>query len=124
MLFMPLAVVALSHVPPAVAGAASSLLNAGQQIGGSIGLAVLGTVAWTTVASSLHSQAVAAARTAHAAHPAAQGGRSAAIYQQALATGFSRGFELAAGILLFALIISIAVVRVRRADLGGPPGLN
>jgi EmrB/QacA subfamily drug resistance transporter len=124
MLFMPLAVVALSHVQSAVAGAASSLLNAGQQIGGSIGLAVLGTVAWTTVASNIQSQAAAAARTDHAAHRTAQGRLPAAIYQHALATGFSRGFQVAAGILLFALIISIVAVRVQRADLSGPSGLS
>jgi hypothetical protein len=41
---------------------ASSLLNTGQQLGGSIGLALLGTVAWTVVAHSTHAQAAAAAR--------------------------------------------------------------
>jgi len=39
-----------------------------------------------------------------------------AIYQHALATGFSRGFEVAAGILLLALITSIVAFRVRRPD--------
>ncbi len=70
MLFMPLAVLALSRVQAAVAGSASSLLNTGQQVGGSIGLAVLGTVAWTAVAHSVHSQAVAAGRAGHAASSA------------------------------------------------------
>jgi hypothetical protein len=35
----------------------------------------------------------------------------AAIYRHALATGFSRGFEVAAGILLLALIVTIAAIR-------------
>jgi hypothetical protein len=92
MLFMPLSVVALSRVQPAVAGAASSLLNTGQQIGGSIGLAVLGTVAWTAVAHSIRSQAAAAA-AGGAGHPAraVSAEMQAAIYRHALATGFSRG---------------------------------
>src|SRR5229473_591984 len=47
MLFMPLTLVALSKVQDRDAGLASSLLNTGQQVGGSIGLALLGTVAWT-----------------------------------------------------------------------------
>ena len=78
MLFMPLSIVALSRVQADVAGAASSLLNTGQQVGGSIGLAVLGTVAWTAVANSTRSQsaaaAAAAARAGRRPHPAAAAG--------------------------------------------------
>jgi EmrB/QacA subfamily drug resistance transporter len=118
MLFMPLSVIALSRVQAEVAGAASSLLNTGQQVGGSIGLAVLGTVAWTAVANSVHSQAAAVARADHPARSAAKG-MPAAIYRHALATGFPRGFEVAAGILLLALIVTIAAIRVRRGDLAG-----
>ncbi|MGH3847376.1 MAG: hypothetical protein ACRDS0_39040 [Pseudonocardiaceae bacterium] len=109
-----------------VAGAASSLLNAGQQVGGSIGLTVLGTVAWTTVANNISRRAAVAAgtaaRTGRPAEPAATGRPSAAIYQHALATGFSRGFEVAAAILLLALLVAIAAIRVRRADLDGMQG--
>ncbi len=43
----------------------------------------------------------------------------AAIYHHALATGFARAFLVAAGIALFNLAITIAVIRVRRADLTG-----
>ena len=71
MLFMPLTLVALSKVDDRDAGLASSLLNTGQQVGGAIGLAVLGTVAWTAVANSVHSQVTAAA--AAAANPAIAG---------------------------------------------------
>jgi hypothetical protein len=42
-----------------------------------------------------------------------------AAYHHALATGFGRGFLVAAGIALLTLIINIAVIRVRRADLAG-----
>jgi hypothetical protein len=41
------------------------------------------------------------------------------IYHHALATGFSRGFVVSAGILALAVIIALAVVRVRRQDLSG-----
>src|SRR6266702_3800253 len=51
MLFMPITLVALSKVEDRDAGLASSLLNTGQQVGGAIGLAVLGTVAWTVVSN-------------------------------------------------------------------------
>jgi hypothetical protein len=43
----------------------------------------------------------------------------AGIYQHALATGFSRGFEVSAGIALLGLIVTIAAIRVRRSDLDG-----
>ena len=78
------------------------------QIGGSIGLAVLGTVAWTVVANGARARA-AAARTAS---------RQAA-YQHALAAGFDRAFLVAAGIALLILVAAIAAIRVRRADLSG-----
>src|ERR1035438_4109874 len=113
--------VALSKVEDRDAGLASSLLNTGQQVGGSIGLAVLGTVAWTVVSNTARSSAAAAAAAAKAGHPfhgtVAQA--KAAIYDHALAVGFSRGFEVSAGIALLALIITIAAIRVRRADLAG-----
>jgi hypothetical protein len=123
LLFVTLSLVALNRVPEADSGVASSLLNTGQQAGGSIGLAVLGTVAWTVVSNSVHAQAAraAAARAGHPVHPG--GPASAAIYNHALATGFGRGFLVAAGIALLTLIINFAVIRVRRADLAAaePP---
>src|SRR5262249_22321443 len=66
LLFVTLSLVALNRVAEAESGVASSLLNTGQQLGGAIGLALLGTVAWTVVAHSAHTQA---ARAAVAAHP-------------------------------------------------------
>lgn len=100
-------------------GAASSLVNVGQQIGGSIGLAIVGTVAWSAVASSLRSQAAAAAR----AGVHATGARAAAVhtgmYDHALATGFSRGYLVSAAVLALAVIIALAVIRVTRQDLSG-----
>jgi len=108
LLFVPLPLVALTRVGEADSGVASSLLNVGRQVGGSIGLAVLGTVAWTVVAGGARVQAAAA--------PAAS--RQAA-YQHALAAGFDRAFLVAAGIALLILVIAIAAIRVRRADLSG-----
>jgi predicted MFS family arabinose efflux permease len=53
LVFVPLALVSLHDVPEQDYGVASSLLNAAQQVGGAVGLALLGTVAWTTVADSV-----------------------------------------------------------------------
>jgi EmrB/QacA subfamily drug resistance transporter len=121
LLFMPATLVALSKVEDKDAGLASSLVNTGQQVGGSIGLAVLGTVAWTVVADTARRSAATAAAAARAGHPlhgtAAQ--LKTSIYDHALAVGFSRGFEVSAGIMLLALIITIAMIRVKREDLAG-----
>ena len=121
LVFVPLSLVALHNVAEQDSGVASSLLNAGQQVGGAIGLALLGTVAWTTVADSVRTQvAQAAAAAAKAGRPLPKPGTPpASIYDHALAVGFSRGFLVAAGITLLALLIAIATIRVRRQDLTG-----
>src|SRR5262249_44797732 len=69
----------------------------------------------TTVANNLRnaSAAIAAGR-----QPAAS---PAQLTAHALATGFSRGFLLAAGIGLLALLIAIATIPVRRPDLTRTP---
>jgi EmrB/QacA subfamily drug resistance transporter len=123
MLFMPLTLVALTRVPDRDAGLASSLLNTGQQVGGSIGLALLGTVAWTVVANSIHAQAKAAAAAAAKAgqpiHAAAGGHLPAAIYDHALSVGFSRGFLVSAVIALLGFVVAVVMIRVTRQDLAG-----
>jgi len=122
LVFVPLALVALHNVAEQDSGVASSLLNTAQQVGGAIGLALLGTVAWTAVANSVRTQ------VAHAAAAAAQAGRPlpkpgtpppASIYHHALAVGFSRAFDVAAGVALLALLIGIATIRVSRQELAG-----
>jgi EmrB/QacA subfamily drug resistance transporter len=128
MLFMPLTLVALSRVSDRDAGLAASLPNVGQQVGGSIGLALLGTVAWTVVANTVHhsaaaakAAATAAAQGGHPVHVSAAQAKAAttAIYDHALSVGFSRGFEVSAGIMVLALIVTLAFIRVTRADLAG-----
>ena len=98
LMFVPMSLVSLTKVADGDAGVASSLLNTGQQVGGSIGLAVLGTVAWSAVASSL---------------------RSGAAQGHALAYGFSRGFLVSAVITLLTLVVAVVMLRVKREDLAG-----
>jgi Na+/melibiose symporter-like transporter len=118
LVFAPLSLVSLHGVAERDSGVASSLLNTSQQVGGAIGLAVLGTVAWTAVADSARTQVAAAAK---AGRPAPEPGTPppASIDDHALAVGFSRAFEVAAGIGLLALLIAIATIRVRRSELIG-----
>jgi EmrB/QacA subfamily drug resistance transporter len=108
--FVPLSLVALAKVPDNDAGVASSLLNAGQQVGGSIGLALLGTVAWSAVASS--------ARSAHLP-AAASKAQQAAATSHSLAYGFSQGYLVSAGVALLALVLAVVFIRVKASDLEG-----
>jgi EmrB/QacA subfamily drug resistance transporter len=115
LLVVPLTLVGLARVPEADSGAAASLLNAGRQIGGSIGLAVVGTVAWTAVSDNARAQAAAAARAATPVSAAWQ----AAAYRHALAVGFDRAFLVAAAIAVLILVVAVAAIRIRRVDLAG-----
>jgi len=90
LMFVPLSLLALARVDDADSGVASSLLNAGRQVGAAIGLAVLGTVAWTVVAD---------------------GTRAHAVYQHAMVAGFDRAFGVAAGIALLILVAAIGLVK-------------
>jgi hypothetical protein len=106
LLFVPLTLVAIARVDAEESGVASSVLNAAQQVGGAIGLAVLGTVAWTTVANNLDG--------AGPEQPA-----FGALQQHALAAGYSGAFLIGAAIMLLALALSAALIRVRRIDILG-----
>ena len=109
LMFVPLSLVGLARVADGDSGVASSLLNTGRQVGGSIGLAVLGTVAWTVVGDHAHAVAAAGAKAGPAAATAA--------YQHALAAGFDRAFLISAGIALLMLVIAVTMIRIRRAGL-------
>jgi EmrB/QacA subfamily drug resistance transporter len=96
-LFVPGTLVALTDIDEHDAGVASSLLNVGQQVGGAIGLALLGTVAWSTVANHSHGGAAAGG------HPSAS----------ALAAGFSAGFRVSSIVMMIALVLTLALIRVK-----------
>jgi len=117
--FVLVNLVGLTKVRNDDAGVASSLVNVGQQVGGSIGLAILGTVAWSAVASSVQSQMAAAARAGVHATGAQAAALHARMYDHALATGFSRGYLVSASFLALAAIIALAMIRIRRQDLSG-----
>ena len=120
LLFVPLTLVALNRVRHEDSGLASSLLSIGQQLGGAIGLSVLGTIVWTQTATSIRSQATHAAASTQASHALVTSHLGASIYHNALAAGVTRGFLAATGIALTALVITVIAIRDGRGEPASP----
>jgi hypothetical protein len=112
MIFVPITMTVVAGVSEEDTGVASSMFNAGQQIGGAVGLATIGTVVWTTVNNNIKHHLAAA-------HTAPTPG--SAIYNHALSHGASIGLGIGAGAAMLALVIVIITIRVRRQDLPTGP---
>ena len=97
--FVPLTTVSLAGVRPEESGAASSMVNVMQQVGGSLGLAVLVAVYGTAYRGAL-------------AHPAA-GQSAVALQHHALAHGMSTAFGLAAIFDVATLLLIATLLRGR-----------
>ena len=115
LMFVPITLMVVSHVRHDEAGAASSLLNIGQQVGGSIGLAAIGTIAWTSVAHTIRDSMAAAAASGAAQGAAgsaasAGGGASSippAILYHGLTVGFSTGLMIAGVVALSGFVVAV-----------------
>jgi len=93
--FTPLLTIAMADVPPHDAGLGSGIVNLSQQVGGALGLAVLGTVATNhSKALEAHGQAVASS----------------------LLSGYHLAFRVGAGSLAVGIVLTLVVLRphVRR----------
>jgi EmrB/QacA subfamily drug resistance transporter len=100
LVFVPLTTASLAGVAPADSGAASSMVNVMQQVGGALGLAVLVAVFGT------------ASRNA-AGHPL-PGLTAAAQAQHVLAHGMATAFGLAAIFNVASLLVIVALIRARK----------
>ena len=105
--FVPLTTASLAGVRPQESGAASSMVNVMQQLGGSVGLAVLVAVFGTATRD-------------WTAHPVA-GLSAAALHTRVLAHGMSTAFTLAAIFDLAALVVIAALCRERRPAVPDTP---
>ncbi len=96
--FVALTSAAVAGVPQEDAGVASALLNAGQQVGGALGLAIL------TAVSTARTEAIGAL------------GPNGQPDVAALVEGWGTGFLVAAGFLAMAGVIAASLVRVSKED--------
>jgi|GEM_PF-147915 len=99
LVFFPTTVVAVSGAARHESGLASALLNMSQQLGGSLGLALLGTVAATVSGDRLAGL-----------RPAREAIRQAAV------AGFTTAFQLGALVALGGFVVALIVIRVRAAE--------
>jgi len=93
LLFAPLATAATAKVDRKDAGLASGVLNSSRQIGGSLSLAVLGTVAADRTANVLHGIMTPSLAATHGAY----------------VEGYIRAFQCAGIVTLVAFFVSLAL---------------
>jgi EmrB/QacA subfamily drug resistance transporter len=98
MAFVSTSATAISQVNANESGLASALLNVGRQLGGSLGIAIMGTVAATVSRNQL-----------------AAGPFTRAAVNSALTAGFSSAFEVAGLFAIFGFVAALVAVRHRQA---------
>ncbi|NUS14891.1 MAG: MFS transporter [Streptomyces sp.] len=114
MCFVPLTLAAVAGIRGEEAGISSALLNASQQVGGALGLAVLGTVAATATKNRME-------KLLPGAQPAQQGKGPVPpevqhAVNESLAHGYSIGFLIAGFVLVGAAVVAVTVIRVSAED--------
>jgi MFS family permease len=126
--FVSLTLMAVSGVAPQEAGAASGILNATQQVGGSLGLSVLVTVFGTASRNEATDQVrdfLAQATPAQRLEFRKTGQLPSPWNDQVLTSGISSAFVVAAIFAIVAALIALFVIQVRADDLkrlqGGVP---
>ncbi|HKV32445.1 MAG TPA: DHA2 family efflux MFS transporter permease subunit [Candidatus Dormibacteraeota bacterium] len=100
MVFVSTSVVAISGVTSDESGLASALLNVGRQLGGSLGIAILGTVAATVTTSHL-----------------ANGPLTRAAVSTAVTSGYATAFEIASLIAFAGFLVALTTIRGPRVAL-------
>jgi EmrB/QacA subfamily drug resistance transporter len=103
--FVPLSSLALVGVPEHDAGAASAALNATQQVGGSLGTALLNTIATSAITAYI------------ASHLTANQPPSQQVLLEAQVDGYADAFTWASGLILLSGVVTAIFIKVRKEDL-------
>ncbi|MFI9050448.1 MFS transporter [Streptomyces sp. NPDC053427] len=111
LIFMPVLATATSGVAPQDSGVTSATVNTAQQVGGSIGTALLNTIATSTSASFIAAHLAHAARRTggHGVPPALRNG----IVKNGLVDGFTVAIGVGSAIMLLAALTAGLMVNAR-----------
>ncbi|SNS67282.1 MFS transporter [Actinacidiphila glaucinigra] len=118
--FVTLTLTSVSGVAQHEAGAASGVLNASQQVGGSLGLSIMVTVFGTASRNEAEQQLpsfLARAGAAEKAELSRTGQLPGHWGHQVLAEGISSAFVTSAAMAAVALLVALVLIRVRKSDL-------
>ena len=118
--FVTLTLTAVSDVPQHESGAASGLLNATQQVGGSLGLSILVTVFGTASRTEAETQVplfMADGSPAQQSQFAQTGQLPAPWGHEVLTAGISTAFLAGVALVSLAALVALFVIRVRADDL-------
>jgi MFS family permease len=109
MVFAPAMATATDNVRPEDAGVASALVNTMQQVGGSVGVALLSTFSATATTSFI----------------ASHGGASPSTLASAAVHGYTTAFWWAAGIFFLGALLTSALLRsgAQQRDTAAVPAL-
>ncbi|MEU9479612.1 MFS transporter [Streptomyces sp. NPDC048191] len=124
--FVTVTVTAVSGVAQHEAGAASGLLNATQQVGGSLGLSILTTVFGSAAKDEAKKQVpkfLANSSPEQQAHFAKTHQLPGPWGHEVLAHGISTAFVPAAAMAAVAFLTALLVIRVRKSDLESLAGV-
>ena len=106
---------AVSGIPQDNAGVASGLLNAAQQVGGAVGLALLTAVSTGATRTLLDGMAIGPDGI-----PAVP--TDMPLFLSATVDGWGTAMIVGAGLIFFAALIMATVVRATKADVAAAPG--
>ena len=130
MTFVPLTLTAVHHLRPEDSGIGSGVLNTMQQVGGALGLSLLGTIATQTIAHRVtdlqHSAQHAAAAGAPQLSASAQHAAQTVAAHQVFTEGATAAFLLAAGLMVIASLVTWIFLNVKHQELatdGVPEGV-
>lgn len=122
--FVPITLTAVHGVGERDSGIGSGVLNAMQQIGGSLGLAVLSTVAVTALRNKSADIAAGLPQRGGTPNPDGRAELQERVFNVAFTHGSTIAFAVGSVMFLAAALIVFAFMRVSHEDLAtdGPPG--
>ena len=121
MTFVPLTLTAVHHLRNEDTGIGSGVLNTMQQVGGALGLSLLGTIATQTIDDRVHVLGTAAAKAAAAGGPQLSAAQQQAAQMvaghQVFTEGATAAFLLAAGLMVIASLVTWIFLNVKHEEL-------